>query len=115
MTAGGDVESPDDDEVPLGEELPPLVDVESLDDDEELPEAAEDEVAAEVDEVDATVVVVVPIDPSKTITPQNRAKAESVAATTVRLIRRMRAARSASRARPSAARSDGWVVGMRPS
>jgi hypothetical protein len=59
--------------------------------------------------------VVVPIEPSNTITPHARTNADSVAAMTVRRIRATRRARSARRARPRAARSDGWGVGMRPS
>jgi hypothetical protein len=60
----------------------------------------------------AEAVVVAPIDPSNTITPQAMTNADSVAATTVRRMRAMRRARSARRARPSAARSSGWSVGM---
>jgi hypothetical protein len=96
------------------------VEDESLED-----ESLEDESSDEDDEdvsgvlVAAGVVVlatlVVPIEPSYTITPQARTNADSVAAMTVRRIRATRRARSARRARPAAARSEGWGVGMRPS
>jgi hypothetical protein len=96
------------------DEEEPLEDEESLDSGDEVPsDEDEDElVVPEDDDVLATLVV--PIEPSNTITPQARTNADSVVATTVRRIRATRRARSARRARPRAARSDGWGVGMAP-
>jgi hypothetical protein len=100
---------------------------ESSDDEDESPEVSLDEddededvsgvLVPALDDDDDVVLAtdVDPIEPSKTITPQARTNADSVAATTVRRIRATRRARSARRARPAAARSDGWGVGMRPS
>jgi hypothetical protein len=97
----------------------------SADDEDESPEVSLDEDEDEdvsgvlvpaLDDDDVVLATDVdPIEPSKTITPQARTNADSVAATTVRRIRATRRARSARRARPAAARSDGWGVGMRPS
>jgi hypothetical protein len=66
-----------------------------------------EEDGVEVAAVEASVVA--PIDPSSTIAPHAMANVASVAATMLRRIRATRRARSASRARPSAARSVGGV------